>query len=318
MSKEAYHTLCRTEESIPLFSRDWWLDAVCGKANWTALLIEENNRVQAAWPLYLPRPRLVTMPPYTRATGIWFAPASSDTKYASLLEHRQNLCKQLIGQLRIRSFQQNFPCSFTDWLPFYWEGFRQTTRYTYLLHDLKDTEQCWLRASQNIRRNITRAREKYRLTVRKGIPVDDFLRVQSLTFERQQQKNRQPESVLRRLIDVCRERQQGDLWGGYDDRGRLHAAVFIAWQPQQAACYMAGGGDPSLRASGAHSLIMWEAIRYVSDFCTVFDFEGSMLPGVERFFRQFGGIQTPYFNICKGTPTLLDKVILKLDGFRRH
>jgi len=77
---------------------------------------------------------------------------------------------------------------------------------------------------------------------------------------------------------------------------------------------MAGGGNPSLRNSGAHSLILWEAIRYVADYAETFDFEGSMLPGVERFFREFGAIQTPYFTISKGKLSLLDRVFIKLNS----
>jgi len=32
----------------------------------------------------------------------------------------------------------------------------------------------------------------------------------------------------------------------------------------------------------------------------IFDFEGSMIPEVERFFRGFGGELTPYFSLEKG------------------
>jgi hypothetical protein len=243
--------------------------------------------------------------------GVWFAPSSEDTKYASALEHRQTVCKQLIDRLKPRIFLQNFPYPFTDWLPFYWAGYKQTTRYTYLLNDMQDPDRLWENMSQNTRRNIKKARETYHVTVKRGIPVDDFLRVQAQTFARQQRKNKQPADVLRRLVETCRKRGQGELWGGYDDEGRLHAAVFVVWQ-KRSAYYLAGGGDPSLRQSGAHSLVLWEAIRYVSGYSDVFDFEGSMLPGVERFFREFGGIQTPYFAISKGKLSLLDRVIIKL------
>ncbi|MDR2765477.1 MAG: GNAT family N-acetyltransferase [Tannerella sp.] len=310
MSKETYHTLCRTEESIPLFSRDWWLDAACGEANWNVLLTEENQQVRAAWPLYQPCAHLVTMPPCTQTMGIWFAPFPDDMKYASVLERRQSLCKQFIDRLKPRFFLQNFPYTFTDWLPFYWAGYRQTTRYTYLLHNLKDTEHLWNGMNQNLRRNIRKAREQYRITVQKGIPVDDFLRIQAQTFERQHKRNTQPDEVLRRLVNVCRARQQGELWGGYDDAGRLHAAAFVAWQ-KRSAYYLAGGGDPSLRFSGAHSLVLWEAIRFAAGHSETFDFEGSMLPGVERFFREFGGVQTPYFSISKGRLSLIDRARIK-------
>ncbi|MDO4757621.1 MAG: GNAT family N-acetyltransferase [Parabacteroides sp.] len=117
--------------------------------------------------------------------------------------------------------------------------------------------------------------------------------------------------LLTQLIQCCKERNQGELWGGYDEKGQLHAAVFIVWQ-NQTAWYLAGGGNPQLRESGAHSLVLWECIHYVSSFVDTFDFEGSMIPGVERFFREFGAIQTPYFTITKGKLSLIDKVRIKL------
>ena len=49
--KETYRALCRAEEGIPLFSRDWWLDATCGPNLWDALIIEDRGRTLAAMPL---------------------------------------------------------------------------------------------------------------------------------------------------------------------------------------------------------------------------------------------------------------------------
>lgn len=65
-----------------------------------------------------------------------------------------------------------------------------------------------------------------------------------------------------------------------------------------------GGGDPALRNSGATSLCMWEAIRFAATVTKSFDFEGSMIEPVERYFRAFGAIQTPYFSVSK-TPSRL-------------
>ena len=85
----------------------------------------------------------------------------------------------------------------------------------------------------------------------------------------------------------------------------------MVWQPS-SAWYLAGGGDPALRESGAHSLVLWEAIQAVRSHTNQFDFEGSMLPGVERFFREFGALQTPYYAITKGKLSLLHRAWLKL------
>jgi hypothetical protein len=312
--KDEYRTLCQTEESIPVFSRDWWLDAVCGINKWDVILIKEKDKIKAALPFYLLRPHIISMPFYTQTMGVWFALHSDDTKTISAQEHRQSICNQIIEQLKPHKiFWQNFHYDFTDWLPFYWSGYTQTTRYTYLLKDLRNVDRIWDNMSQHTRRNIKKAIEKFHITVKQGIPVYDFMRVYSQTFERQREKNTQDTEVMKRLIEVCRARNQGELWGGYDPKGQLHAAVFIVWQ-KQSAYYLAGGGATELRQSGAHSLVLWEAIQHVAGYSDVFDLEGSMLPGVERFFREFGGIQTPYFSIKKGKPGFLDRLIVKLTG----
>ncbi len=309
MSKDLYRTLCAEEDSIPVFSRDWWLDAVCGN-DWDVLIKEKNGKVYAAMPLYIPCKHVVSMPHYTQTMGVWFAAGAADLKYSSLLEQRQAVCKSFIEKLKpYKSFLQNFGCEFTDWLSFYWEGYSQTTRYTYILHNIKDTDRLLLNMSQQTRRNIKNA-EGYPITVHRGVTPADFLKIQRLAFERQKKKNTQSSEILRSIIDAARERGQGDIFGGYDDEGRLHAVAFIVWQ-NSSAYYIAGGGDPAVRFSGAHSLVLWNAIKYVSQYTDTFDFEGSMIPGVERFFREFGAVQTPYFTITRGCPGVMDRFRMK-------
>ncbi len=327
-NKDKYRLLCTTEKTIPLFSRDWWLDEVCGESKWDVLWIEQKGQVQAAWPIYFPGKGVISMPPLTQTMGPWLAPATDDTKYTSELSRRQELCKQLIEGVKGYShLLQNFHYSITDWLPFYWEGFRQTTRYTYILKGEEDNaikapnalkgvnglkiSTVWEEMSAHTRRNITKAKEKYNIRVEKGVAIEDLLKVYTKTFQRQGKSSAPHTELLSRLVALCRTREQGDIWAGYDTDGNLHAAVFIAWQ-ESSAYYIAGGGDPAYRDSGAHSLVMWEAIQYVSDKSDQFDFEGSMIPGVERFFREFGAKQTPYFTITKGNLSLLHRGWLKL------
>ncbi|OAV74356.1 putative protein involved in methicillin resistance [Bacteroidales bacterium Barb7] len=316
-NKDKYRALCQTEPSIPLFSRDWWLDAVCGGENgWDVLLVEEDGQVAAALPLYIPYKGVVAMPLYTQSMGPWFAPASENTKYVTGLGRRQAFCKTFIKTLQndYPRFQQNFHYGITDWLPFYWEGYQQTTRYTYLLQDLSNLDAVWKEMSQHTRRNITRAKEKYAIAVKKGISATELVKVCAKTFARQGVPFPATYArLLERLVALCRSRGQGDVWGGYDREGHLCAAVFVVWQ-ESSAYYLAGGGDPLYRDSSAHSFAMWEAIRHValSGKSRQFDFEGSMLPGVERFFREFGAVQMPYFAVSKGELSLLRRVWYKL------
>ena len=185
-NKDKYRLLCNTEKNIPIFSHDWWLDTVCGEKKWDVLLIEQKGKIQATLPLYVPHSDIVSMPSYTQTMGPWFTASSSDTKYTTELGRRQELCKQFTEELkRYPHFLQNFNYDITDWLPFYWAGYNQTTRYTYLLKNIRDHQAVWENMSPNIRRNITKAQNKYHISVKKGIPLNEFLAVQAQTFDRQ-------------------------------------------------------------------------------------------------------------------------------------
>lgn len=314
--QEEYRKLCQSEESIPLFSRDWWLDIVCGEKNWEArLLFSSNGEIMAAMPLYMPIRGTVIMPFYTQTMGPWLRESAADQKAVSQLTHRQMLLGKLANELKdIPTFLQHFHYTITDWLPFYWEGYRQTTRYTYLLDEIKNHERLWNEMATNLRRNILKAKEKHHIVIRRGVSAEELIRIQALSFERQQLTPKGT-AVLRQLIEESRKRGQGDVWGAYDSNGNLHAAVFVVWQAS-SAYYIAGGGDPTLRASGAHSWVMWKAIQEVSAYTNRFDFEGSMLQGVERFFREFGARQTPYFAIQKGKLSLYKRAFIKWKRIR--
>ena len=74
----------------------------------------------------------------------------------------------------------------------------------------------------------------------------------------------------------------------------------ISFGTPQSAYDLMGGSDPSLRTSGAMSLLMWEAIKFAGQVTRRFDFEGSMLQPVERFFRAFGGRQVRFPRLTRG------------------
>jgi len=83
-----------------------------------------------------------------------------------------------------------------------------------------------------------------------------------------------------------------------------HAAQAL-WVPgKSTAYYMFGGTSDSGKVIGAGPLSLHNAILGAKEKGVhVFDFEGSMISGVERYFRQFGGTLTPYYVVSKGMKT---------------
>lgn len=299
-NKEKYRHLCQSTPGIPIFSRDWWLDAVCGADSWDVAIVEKGGRVVGSMPYYANRKygfTVLMQPPLTQTLGPWLRP--SNAKYAKALGGQKAIMQALIDLLpSFDYFGQNWHHSNANWLPFYWRGFQQTTRYTYILSDLIDENQLWGGLKENIRGDIRKAEGRYSLLVRDDLALEDFLRINRLTFQRQGMRVPYSEKLVRRLDAACVKRNCRKIWIAEDDKGRRHAGVYVVWD-ENSAYYIMGGGDPELRNSGATSLCLWRAIRHAATVTQQFDFEGSMLEPVEKFFRGFGARQVPYFSVKK-------------------
>lgn len=307
---DKYRTLCSQEPSIPLFSQVWWLDATAGEGAWDVALVEKGGAIVAAMP-YVPRKRygftLLGQPALTQTLGPWLR--ETDGKSSTKLAQHKDWLQALIAQLPpFAHFTQNWHWSMTNWLPFYWMGFQQTTRYTYILHTLGDEPALWSGLRENIRTDIKKASNRFQLRIRDDLTVDEFLALNRMTFARQDMALPYTEAFVHKLDQTCVARQARKIFIAEDEQGRRHAGVYIVWDGN-SAYYLMGGGDPELRNSGATSLCMWEAIKFAATVTKRFDFEGSMIEPVEKFFRAFGAQQTPYFTVSK-TPSFVLKTAL--------
>ena len=284
-------------ETNSIFQQPWWLDAVAPHS-WSAIEVTTNNVLMARLPYMVKRRRgltLLTMPKLTQTLGLWLAP--SNAKYAKQLSQQKKIITSLISQIpNCDYFCQNFHYSITNWLPFYWHGFTQTTRYTYIIENLMDLDKVWAEFQENIRTDIRKARK--RVKVRKDLDIEHFLNINSLTFQRQGKSLPYSRELVRRLDSACVEHQARRIFFAEDAQGQIHAAIYIVWD-ENSAYYLMGGANPELRNSGATSLLLWEGIQFAATVTQKFDFEGSMIESVERFFRAFGARQIPYFQLTR-------------------
>lgn len=295
----------RPKQEVPgsIFAQPWWLDAVA-PGFWNEAIIQRDGQCIARMPYVTQRRHgslRITMPPLTQTLGPWLHYSSE--KYASRLSEEKDLISQLISQLpRFAKFNQRFHHRITNWLPFYWHGFSQTTRYTYVIPTLENLDEIWNGMASNIRREIRKAEKS--VGVRNDRGLGAFLNLNEMVFRRQKIEIPYSRAVAERIDAACGARTCREIFFAEDATGRLHAALYLVWD-SEAAYYLMGGGDPDLRTSGATSLLFWRAINYAATVTRSFDFEGSMIEPIERFFRAFGARQVPYFQITKVNSSLL-------------
>lgn len=238
---------------------------------------------------------MLGQPPLTPTLGPWVEP--SNTTGSKRLAREHSLFERLIrGLPRFHVFKQNFHTKVGNWLPFYWEGFSQMTRYTYALEDLSNEEALFAGLNSKARTPIRKARKQ--LSVIHDAPIEDIYRMASLTFARQGMTIPYSLEYLRCIDEAVRENAQRRAVTAVDEGGRCHAAAYIVGDASRAYLLVTGA-DASLRDSGAGDLVHWEIIKEAASFSSIFDFEGSMIKPVEAFYRKFGGRQAPYFAVSK-------------------
>lgn len=282
---------------MTIFQQPFWLDAVA-PGKWGAVEVRHGDVLHARMP-YVEKVsgghRELGMPPLTQTLGPWFAPQGG--KHVTQLSNQHELMLGLIAGLpAFDYFRQSFHHSITNWLPFHWQGFQQTTRYTYVIEDLTDLDHVWADARKNIKTDVRKAQKQ--LAVRSDLEVDTLLRINHMTFARQGLRQPYPDELVHRIDQACGEHKCCRLLCAEDAHGNIHGAVYIVWD-DQAAYAILSGADPELRTSGVSSFLYWEAIRFAATVTKSFDFEGSMMQSVEAINRGFGAVQKPYFQVTK-------------------
>ncbi len=292
-----YRQFCAAAPAdFPLFMQDVYLDAVCTEGNWDAVVVEKAGQVVAVLPYFLKKKwywKYVAMPPLARMMGPYVVPEWRN------LRKEPGLMDTLIDQLPagLAAFEQDFPYTLNNWLPFYWKGFRQSTRYSYTLN-VNDLDEVWKNIAPDYRnQKIPKAEQQ--VLVKTGCSLPEFIKTHNGSFERLGIPTPVPEVLLTRLDAALVARGQREIFMAVDrENGAIHAVAYLVWDARSAYLLMAGD-DPAFRTSGAGMLLIWEMIRYTHEVLhlPVFDFLGSMLQPIERVRRQFGAGQQPYFRI---------------------
>ena len=280
-----------------IFEQPWWLEAVA-PGQWDVATIENDGKTIARLPYVKSTHfgcKLLGMPDYTQTLGYWIE--DTGAKNARKHARKKDLVIELIEQLP-KGYSVDLALDHScDYLfPFKWKNFRMELLYSYRLEDIHNTDVIWDGLADNIRREIKKAQKI--LSIEEDHPIEDLITLQNKTFSRQGRPERDDGETLKRLDAVLREKQARKLLCAVDNEARIHAASYFVFD-DKCCYYLVGGGDPELRTSGASSLLMWEGIKFASTVSRSFDFEGSMIEPIERFFRAFGGVPTPYWRVSK-------------------
>lgn len=189
------------------------------------------------------------------------------------------------------------PYSILDAQPFLWDGFKVAPRYTYLLDMSRGEEELQENYGKGLRQALKKIQTtEYNYSYSLDQTSKELIK-KSSTAGRSQNDMKYLDNLLNSIKSI---HQVKVIKAGYENS--VSVAVFLVIGAK--AIYLLGGSE-SDQGSVVGSAVLLKGIEQLkSTGVELLDFEGSMIPGVEKFFRSFGGNLNPLFNIAK-TPKLI-------------
>jgi len=293
-TKEKYISFIK-ENYVPIFYRDIYLDAVCDSA-WDVVLYEEKGQIEGAYIYMLKQKMLlkyIVQPQLCPYTGpIYFNPSDSKKAFHHLVE---TLPKH---HLIIQDYFHNIPLLEND-------VHTQTNKHTYVLESTTNEEELWQRQSSTHRRIIRKAEKELKYEVEDDINV--FLEFVSGTFEKRKKHNPNDPRVFQQLDEKLLEKGMRKIVKCTNDNNLVVAMCYFM-KDEQWTYNFANSVIEDYRHYGMN-LILWNEIKDTLANDRSFDFEGSMISGIDEFFKRFKGTKAMYQSRYKSSNALVDFLV---------
>lgn len=282
-----------TEYANSVFEQPWWMEAVA-PGKWKEVFVKDGEEIIARW-VFCQNNNAIYMPRLTQTAGPWIKKNSSIFKEQA--EQEKKCIYELLDQMpRKTSICLALDPSLEYFLPFVWRGFHVIPRVSYQIQDLTDLEQVYKGFSKNIRRDIKVAEKKLHISDEPSVEI--LMEIMKKTFAEQKRKYPVPKELIERVLTYSIRYKSGKMLTALDEENHVHAAAVFVYD-KNTCYYLIGGKDSSYKTSNAPTLLIWEGIKMASKVSEKFDFEGSMIEGIEGFFKRFGGIPVVYYEISR-------------------
>jgi hypothetical protein len=293
-----------------LFNSREWINNY-NKENITQCVILNNNdEVIGCFNYYTFKKsvfKFIISPPYAPNIDLFYVnPSASVVGKNSFNKDISKLLADYFDSLNVHYVNVNLPGNFLDTQPFIWKGYVSRSRFSYLIDLSQAEEKLWENLSSEKRKSINKA-AKDGLEVKASNDHETIYSLAMKSLERNALgKNN---DVIRKIIFSFARPENSFVFIVYNNNVAIGASFCVI--EGDKAVYLFGGFDHENKHHGAGVSCMWQSILEAKKRgLKYFDFEGSMDPKIERYFREFGGELITYFCVQKVKPLL--KILLAL------
>lgn len=279
---------------------DWWLDAVAPE-DWDVVISLKGEQITGVWPYVRSDRYTISMfrnPRLTPYLGphVFFPP---DVKPSNRDSYEHDVVAELLSQLPNADV----------WMLQPQPGMRQAGLFrnyglnlgvhqTFII-GLTDCDENTVLSNfrDGLRRNIRTAEGELTITEEpENLPLLFEYQQKALHQKRVQQNHTLEQMHV--LMTACLHNKSGTLYVARKDNV-VEAILWNVWDAEKSYYFM-GARKPDSEHYRGLSMLLWHCIKLACKRGnTLLDLEGSMDPGVERFFRSFGAKRDMYLVLRK-------------------
>jgi lipid II:glycine glycyltransferase (peptidoglycan interpeptide bridge formation enzyme) len=302
-NKELYRQFCSAGAALPIFLKDWWLDAVC--PDWDVTIVKNGDKISGVWPYSIERKINVTilrdqvLTPYMGP--FVFYPADLKASKRDSFQH-ETLTALLEAMPDAKVWHvSTLPGLKQAGLLTDYE-FDIQLKQTFIMPLDEPVEHIFNCLHEDYRRNVRKAEKELTITNEPEM-LHQLWGYQKATLDRKNVRTLFTQQQMQKIFDACIKHNSAALWVAKKG-DEMQAIVWHVWDDEKGY-YLMGSNNPHSKDNRAMTALLWHAIQHTKILGkSGFDFEGSMDPGVEKFFRNFGGKRELYLVLRKNESLL--------------
>lgn len=293
-----------------VFNSPKWL-SIYGKGLKLLGLFNNDDKLFGAFYIYVEKKAGITRyrsAPYTPHCGLFFTNPSKNR--SSINSFNKDVIEHIVDYLNSKKpslLTLAFPTKFNDMQFFNWSGYKVVPNYTYQI-DLNQSVEDITKEFDSKNRNVISRVEKEGHSISDSCDKETLYNFLNTALAGAGAKV-YPQ-FLKTIICNYSNPDNSFVFVLKNKEGHISSAVMCIYD-KHASYYLLAGNNRDHMINGANNLLVQKSIIKAKELgCKVFDFEGSMIKSVEKFFRSFGGQIVPYYTVNKGK--FLIETVLKL------
>jgi len=280
-----------------VFSTSQWLNAVSSVQGGEPLMVgvwKNDQLIAGVSCIHIAHGpfKKATSPVMTPYGGIIYRP-DPGKRHSEAESFNMSCAQQLIKYLNTR-YHQVFLVhtpEFKDIRPFTWAGWREKVLYTYIM-DITDIERLWNLLERKVRTVIRNAESS--LEIGGAIDSAHFTELFKRIYKDRGWSPPVKPAVVNALLDKVIDTDIAEMRTVRNKDGYVISAMVLVFDGRSVYAWISGS-IPEENASGAFTLLFWDAVKRHTGIHEKFDMVGANIPSISFFKKRFAGVLTPYY-----------------------